>query len=237
MALYFAALLALDRFASSGEQLLLGVATAGVLVAVARTLPPELRAQVAVVVVVATCFEILGSVIWGVYGYRLGNLPLFVPPAHGLVYLTGVALSRTTAVRQFPRAFVASVVAAAVVWGAAGLTVLPRLDIVGAFGIVVFCVFLLRCAAPTVLGGVFFAVAALELYGTAVGAWTWAEYVPGLGVPNGNPPSGAVSGYVLFDLAAMAFAPRILAAHRSRARAKRDLLAVGHYRAEAASGP
>ena len=210
MVLYFAALLALDRFASEREQILLGVATAALLVAVGRSLPHALRAQVAVVVVVATCFEILGSVVWGVYGYRLGNLPLFVPPAHGLVYLTGVALSRTEPVRRFPRAFVAVVLGSAIAWGVAGVTILPRFDAVGAFGILVFSVFLLRCSAPAVLGGVFFAVAALELYGTAIGAWTWAEVVPGLGLPNGNPPSGAVSGYVLFDLAALTFAPRLL---------------------------
>ena len=34
-----------------------------------------------------------GSLIWGVYHYRLHNLPMFVPPAHGLVYLAGLSLA------------------------------------------------------------------------------------------------------------------------------------------------
>ena len=60
------------------------------------------RAQTSVVVVVATCAEMIGSVIWGVYTYRLGNLPLFVPPGHGLVYLTGLRLSQTRWFRVRP---------------------------------------------------------------------------------------------------------------------------------------
>jgi hypothetical protein len=48
-----------------------------------------------VVVATATVFEVIGSIIWGVYRYRLGNLPLFVPPGHGLVYLTGLRLSQS----------------------------------------------------------------------------------------------------------------------------------------------
>ena len=54
---------------------------------------PERRAQALGVVFFATIGEVTGSIIWGVYHYRLHNLPLFVPPAHGLVYLTGLSLA------------------------------------------------------------------------------------------------------------------------------------------------
>ena len=74
--------------------------------------------------------------------------------------------------------------------------------------------FLWRGRAPAVYAGVFFAVAFLEIYGTAVGTWRWAAEVPGLGVPDGNPPSGAASGYVFFDIAALALAPWLLLAWR-----------------------
>jgi hypothetical protein len=57
-------------------------------------------------------------------------------------------------------------------------------------------------------------VAFLEIYGTAVGTWTWQEQIPGIGVPDGNPPSGAASGYVFFDIAALALAPGLLALWR-----------------------
>ena len=58
----------------------------------------------------------------------------------------------------------------------------------------------------------FAVVAVLELYGTAIGTWRWAATLPGLGVPDGNPPSGVASGYVWFDVMALLLAPRILTA-------------------------
>ena len=57
---------------------------------------------------------------------------------------------------------------------------------------------------------VFFLVAGLELYGTAIGTWRWAATLPGLGIPDGNPPSGVASGYVWFDVMALATAPLLL---------------------------
>jgi len=61
---------------------------------------------------------------------------------------------------------------------------------------------LLRTRRP-VYAGVFVVVALLEIYGTALGTWSWNGVVPGLGIPQGNPPSGAASGYVVFDVLAL----------------------------------
>lgn len=208
MLVFFAALLWLDRYVDRRGQLLLGAVTWLALLAAARALAPERRAQVAVVVVAATCAELTGSILWGVYSYRLGNLPSFVPPAHGLVYLTGLSLSRVLDGRE--RALVGVALTAALGWGLAGLTVLPRLDMAGAIGVPLLAVFLWRSGSRGVYAGVFLAVAALELYGTAVGTWQWHATLPGLGIPDGNPPSGAASGYVCFDVVALTLAPRLL---------------------------
>jgi hypothetical protein len=167
-------------------------------------------AQTSVVVIVATCAEIIGSVIWGVYVYRLGNLPLFVPPGHGLVYLTGLRLSQLPLFVARPRLLVNGAIAAVSGWAILGLIALERVDVAGAVGAAVLVLFLLRGRMPAVYAGVFFAVAFLEIYGTAVGTWTWQEQIPGIGVPDGNPPSGAASGYVFFDIAALALAPGLL---------------------------
>jgi hypothetical protein len=217
LAAYSAVLLAVDHVVGRGGQVVLGLVTAAVLMAACRPLSAERRAQVVVVVCVATCFEVLGSIVWGVYRYRLGNLPLFVPPAHGLVYLTGLHVSRLAVVRRYERAFVGLILVLGAAWAAIGLSgVLGRVDAIGAFGVLVFSAYLFVGPAPTVYGGVFLAVAGLELYGTAIGTWRWAAVVPGLGLPDGNPPSGAASGYVLFDIAAMALAPLLVAAFRRR---------------------
>ena len=202
---YLAALLAVDTQVGLRGQLLL----AGACLLVS----PERRAQVAVVVAAATLAEVTGSILWGVYSYRMHNLPLFVPPGHGLVYLSGVALSQ--ALRRHAHALVACAAGAAALWGLLGLAALPRLDVAGALGLPLLLVFLWRSQARAAYAGVFVIVAVLELYGTAIGTWRWAEHLPGLGIAQGNPPSGAASGYVWFDVMALLLAPRLLAALRA----------------------
>jgi len=192
------------------QQWVLGLLTFAALYLAALTAPREQRIQVWICVVVATGFEIFGSLIWGVYTYRLHNLPLFVPPGHGLVYLGGISLSQASFVRARPRVFVGAVAACAAAWAVAGLTLLPRLDVGGAIGVSVFLFFLLRGRAPTIYGGVFVMVLFLEIWGTAIGLWQWHAITPGLGLPMGNPPSGAMSGYVLFDVVALAVTARLL---------------------------
>jgi hypothetical protein len=206
---FFLAVFRIDVAVGLGGQLVLGAVTWLVFGAALVPLTPEGRVRALLVVAAATCMEVVGSIVWGVYTYRLGNLPLFVPPGHGLVYLTGLRLTQTNLVSRHQRAFVAVVAAVALVWAVAGLTVLPRTDASGALGMTVFLVFLLRGRAPSLYGAVFLVVAMLEISGTAVGVWAWKDVVPGLQLPSGNPPSGAASGYVLFDIVAIAVTTRL----------------------------
>jgi hypothetical protein len=212
---YAAAMLFADRFAGPGGQFVLGAITAAVLVVASRPLSLEERLQVLGVVIVATCFEVIGSVVGGLYRYRLGNLPLFVPPGHGLVYLTGLYISRLAVVVRHQRGFVGLALTLGAVWGVVGLSgALGRVDVFGAVGVLCLSAFLLRGPVPSVYAAVFLVVAWLEWYGTALGTWRWAEVLPWVGIPDGNPPSGAASGYVLFDILAVALAPRLIAAGR-----------------------
>jgi hypothetical protein len=210
LAAYLAVLLAVDTQVTLHGQLVLGALTWIVLVAAARPLPSARRAQVAVVICAATVAEVTGSILWGVYTYRLHNLPTFVPPAHGLVFMAGVALSE--AVRPHARLLVGVAAAGAAAWGVLGLTLLPRTDAAGALGVPLLLVFLWRSRARAAYAGVFLVVAALELYGTAIGTWRWAPALPGLGIPDGNPPSGVASGYVWFDVMALLLGARLLEA-------------------------
>jgi hypothetical protein len=209
---YLAALLAVDTQVDLRGQLVLGALTWIALLLAARTLPLERRFQVLVVICAATVAELTGSIIWGVYSYRLHNLPTFVPPAHGLVFIAGLSLSQ--ALRGHARALVLTAAAIAATWGVLGLTVLPRTDAAGALGVPLLLAFLWRSRARAAYAGVFLVVAGLELYGTAIGTWRWAEHLPGLGIPDGNPPSGVASGYVWFDVMALLLAPRLPTAWR-----------------------
>ena len=208
---YIAALLAVDTQVSLGVQLALGAVTWLVLVAAIWPLAAIVRAQVIGVVLFATVAEVTGSLIWGVYRYRLHNLPLFIPPAHGLVYLSGVALAAVIPAR--PLVAVAAV--GSIGWGLAGITMLPRLDVAGAMCVPLLIAFLWRSRFRATYAGVFVVVAALELYGTSIGVWRWATELPGLGIAQGNPPSGVASGYVWFDVMALLVAPWLVAGTRT----------------------
>src|SRR3954447_9789085 len=207
-----AGFLALDHFASANDQLLLGAATWLILITSCAPLSREDRARALLVVLVATCAEVLGSIVLGAYTYRLDNLPAFVPPGHGLVYLAGLRISQSAPVRRHPREFVAVAIAIVAAWGAVGLVMLGRPDDLGALTGVLLIYVLLRGRASTLYAGVFLVVAFLELYGTSIGAWHWATTAPGTPLPAGNPPSGIAGVYVLFDILAIALAPRVGAA-------------------------
>jgi hypothetical protein len=128
------------------------------------------------------------------------------------------------ALRRHARALVAFAAAAVTVWGVLGLTVLPRLDAAGALCIPLLLAFLWRSPARTAYAGVFLVVAALEFYGTAIGTWRWAEQLPELGIPDGNPPSGVAAGYVWSDVMALLLGPRLLAVARRTLPLRRRLV-------------
>jgi hypothetical protein len=213
---YLAALLAVDHFVTFHEQLVLGAVTWVVLIVALTRVPLLRRAQALGVVLFATVGEVTGSILWGVYHYRLHNLPTFVPPAHGIVYLTGFSLSVALARHARTVVLIASI--AATSWALLGLTVLPRRDVAGAVGVPLLLLFLWRSQSRTIYACVFLVVGALEFYGTALGTWRWARELPGLGIPDGNPPSGVASGYVWFDVMGLLVAPWIVSVLSSRAR-------------------
>ena len=67
--------LLLDSRVGHTGQLILGVVTVGLFVAVLSLHTPAVRLQALGVVVIATVGEIVGSLIWGLYSYRLDNIP------------------------------------------------------------------------------------------------------------------------------------------------------------------
>jgi hypothetical protein len=207
-----AGFLGLDHFAGVGGQVAIGATTWGILLAACVPLDPQERLRVLLVVIVATMAEVLGSIVLGAYTYRLENLPAFVPPGHGLVYLAGLRISQSAPVLRHRRAFLGGTLAFTSVWCLAGLLALGRTDVLGALAGLLLVYAIARGSRPTLYAGVFLVVAFLEIYGTSVGAWHWAAVVPGSPVPAGNPPSGIASIYVLFDIAAIRLAPRLGAA-------------------------
>jgi len=154
---------------------------------------PERRSLV-LCLLIAGFGEIVLSLVWGVYDYQFGNLPLFVPPGHALLMTLGVLVARKLPTRS-------TVLTITALGGAyAAYAWFSDHD---RFGTVLFLLFAL-CVAfgrERRLYSVMFLLAlAMELYGTALGNWVWRPLVPGLGLSAANPPFAAGAFYALLDL-------------------------------------
>jgi hypothetical protein len=213
--------LSLDSSASLIGERLLGVATWLLLLGLLFREPVRIRAQVAVVVAFATLVEYTFSYELHVYVYRLHDVPWFVPPGHGLVYLGALAIGRSRALVQRRGILVPLTVVLGASYAGWGLLLSGRRDVLGAFWFCCLVLFLLRGRSPMVFVGAFVVVTYLELLGTHLGVWTWQVRDPIAHlVSMGNPPSGAAGGYGFFDAAALALAPRIESALARRRRGR-----------------
>jgi hypothetical protein len=196
-------LLADSRITALWQQWVLGALTFAVLALAALKAPKGQRVQVWTCVAVATCYEVFASLIWGVYHYRLHNVPLFVPPGHGLVYLFGMLGMGMPVVLRHGRRFGYVILAIAGGWSLAGLTALPlithRFDVQGALCLPVFAFFVLRSPRWALFSWIFIATSALEIVGTSLGNWYWVPVAPWTYIPSGNPPSAIVGGYCIID--------------------------------------
>jgi hypothetical protein len=193
------------------RQVVLGIGTWAVLIALLRRRTPLERAQTMIVVALATMVEYTFSPLLQAYVYRIGTVPLFVPPGHGLVYLAALTLGRSVPLRAAPRSAVGLTLVAGGAWAGWGVVLAGRPDLLGAFWFCCLAGFLAWGRNRLLYVGAFLVVSYLELLGTGLGTWAWAVRDPVLGVVGqGNPPSGAAGGYGWFDLYALLLAPRLL---------------------------
>jgi len=200
----------IDRGAGIWEQRAVGVATWAVLALLLAGERRSVRVQVAVVIGVATCVEYTASPLLGLYTYRLHNVPAYVPPGHGLVYLAALALGRSALAGRHRRAFVGLAVAICGGWALWGITLSGRRDVLGALLFLCLVRFALFGRSPLVYAGAFVVTTYLELVGTGLGAWTWAHHDPTGLISMGNPPSGIPGGYCFLDAAGLSLAPRLV---------------------------
>lgn len=160
------------------------------------------RVQVLVAVAFATLMELTGSVWLDAYTYRLENIPAYVPPGHGLIYLAAVTGARTLFVQRHVRVIGWGAVLLCATWTGWGALIAPRPDLLSVALFLVFagCIFVWK--SPAVYALAFAITTHLELLGTALGNWTWAAQAGWLSA--GNPPSAVVAGYCVIDAVALA---------------------------------
>jgi hypothetical protein len=145
-----------------------------------------------------------------VYTYRFDNVPAYVPPGHGMVYLSAYALGHAAFVRRRLRPAAGLVLVTGGRWAAYGVLLADRPDVLGGFWYLCLLLFVLLGPSTSVYVGAAVVVTYLELVGTHLATWTWGRLDPTGWVSIGNPPSGAAGGYGWFDLAGLLAAPHLL---------------------------
>lgn len=203
----------MDASGSLAQQNTMGLIAWTFLVALLYGENKEVRMQVIIAVAFATLGEHFASIYMGGYTYRFGNVPAYVPPGHGMVYLTAVALARSGLFQKYARNiafFVVLTCGTWSIWGISGYS--EQGDQVGALLFCVFLIYLFKGRSPLVYLAAFFITTWLELIGTAAGTWKWAAIEPVMGLSQGNPPSGVAAWYCLVDAVAIGGAAPLLKA-------------------------
>jgi hypothetical protein len=189
--------LAADQHIANWGQILTSIGVWLLLLHWLRESGRERQIMLAACVVYATLGECFLSLVWGLYDYRLGNIPLFVPPGHALLFMLGIIIAER--LRDWITWFVPL--------AATPFVLLLALTGSDTFGVVLFAM-LITCmifSRARKLYAVMFVIAlAMEIYGTWMGNWIWASEVPWLGLTTVNPPLAAGAFYCVLDLLVMA---------------------------------
>lgn len=191
--LTFALGLPLDQYGGLAGQLAVSVWTWAVFFRLVSTSGPQWRLPFYACVAWATLGEIFLSLVWGLYTYRLENIPLFIPPGHVLLFYLGIVLAP-----RVPHAFVALVPAAAVAYAA--FAWIRGFDTVSVLLTGLFIVCMLQADGRRLYSVMFVAALVVELYGTWMGNWTWQAQEAYLGLTSTNPPLAAGALYCALDV-------------------------------------
>ena len=161
--------------------------------------------------VIAGIGEVFLSLVWGLYDYQFNNVPLFVPPGHALLMTLGLICAR-----RLPNTVMWTISLGALAWGCYVWVI--GFDRFGAalFGIYAFC--MMTSNAKSLYATMFVLALMMELYGTALGNWTWRPIAPWVELTSANPPFSAGAFYCMLDLlvlGAMRLTDSILGATRT----------------------
>jgi hypothetical protein len=188
--------LALDTVVGFGGQALIGAVIWIAVLAVVEAASGERRVRMLACLALATAGELFLSLVWGLYDYRLHNVPLFVPPGHLLLMLAGMQLAR----RSLPEFFTVATAVAVLAWAMhAAWSGESTLDV----ALAVLCFVCLACAREPeerrLYAIMLWLALALEFYGTWLGTWTWRPVEPWFGMTSANPPLAAGAFYCALD--------------------------------------
>jgi hypothetical protein len=186
-------------------QLAIGAVVWALTLALLAPLPTAERRFYIACIAIATAGELFLSLVWGLYTYRLENVPMFVPPGHALMLMLGLSLAK-----RMPEG-----AARAILGGAGAYTLLAALYGLDTLAVPLYLMLMISVlslhARARLFASSFVLTLTLELYGTALGNWSWHREVPWLSLVTTNPP--AIAGAFYCTLHALAIGMKALLQH------------------------
>ena len=185
--------LPVDKVGGIPGQLAVSVWTWALFFVLLARINQELRLPLMLCLVISTFGEYCLSLLWGLYGYWLHNIPFFVPPGHVLLFALGLTFAP-----HFPRW---AIVLVCVFSAGYGLTAyLTSTDTVSAALAIIFLIFMAFGSNRRLYATMFVISLLMELYGTRIGNWVWVPEIPGLPLTSANPPLCVGGLYCALDL-------------------------------------
>jgi hypothetical protein len=164
----------------------------------------RLREQMIYAVIIGYIGEYLFSVVLGMYTYRLGNVPHYVPPGHAIVLIATMYFCKEAIVKTY-RKLIEKMFTIFILIYATSFLIFAG-DVFG-FVMSLMVIFLLRNKPRERLFylSMYVVVAFVEIVGTNYQCWYWPEtawdVIPFL--KSSNPPSGISLFYFLLDLGSL----------------------------------
>ena len=155
-------------------------------------------------VLIGICGEYLFSLGFEMYAYRLGNVPIYVPPGHAIIYIVTVYFCREKYVKKY-KGIIEKVFAVSIFIYSFCFLIFAA-DIFG-FVLTILILWLLRNKPRERLFyySMYIVVAFLEIIGTSYQCWYWPDTAFGLFdfLKSANPPSGISFFYFGLDLGSL----------------------------------
>ena len=165
------------------------------------------RIEMISVLAFATPMELFFSEVWLIYEYQRGLMPLFVPVGHWFLFDAGRRISAYLPVQKAMISLLPFIPLVAYgVWTGG--------DTSGLILLLLVLVFTKWGPQPALYATMAWAALLMELWGTYLANWTWANEVPWTGLTAWNPPLLVGAFYCLGDLLVNLSVERFEGKHR-----------------------
>jgi hypothetical protein len=165
----------------------------GVFAYIYKTTNRKARIEMITVLAFATPMELFFSEVWNIYEYQRGLMPLFVPAGHYFLFDLGRIMAhkmKQSLALPILIPFIPMV----------GYGVYDGSDTSGLILLILVLVFTRFGPQPRLYSSMAWAALAMEIVGTQLGNWTWANEVPWTGLTAWNPPLLVGAFYCFGDL-------------------------------------